>query len=374
MRLVVLALFVASTGATLRAQDDPAQVVQAQAVESGRLAAAWLDSIDPRVRAWGAYLVLRDHQRQLIPRLVALVEAHPVHAGPLVGAERDAHDAMLGVLDAVIQFERTASTISPKTAAALYAEFPTPALILLSAPRSVDANAMSDSLLMDIFRQERTSTGAWLAAGNLLMNHRTPGLASTILANVTVGIDVRVLDDGSPRGRGIGVSCSFGSPGPVRSGWPEVGNYFISKRTGTLFASGRDPSYYVRSVSGADPNPQRAELPCDWWDRDSLTEHFLVALAGQSPETSSFRLKVARDITWASDPQYLAELQAVVNEEQRRIDELGSALARAGQLDGNDWMALRPSVGVRISDDRRRPPGNLPPPQDLGAGVAIKIQ
>jgi hypothetical protein len=43
---------------------------------------------------WGAFLVLRDAQRQLLPRLAALLGGHRVVTGPLSDEERDEHHTM----------------------------------------------------------------------------------------------------------------------------------------------------------------------------------------------------------------------------------------------------------------------------------------
>jgi hypothetical protein len=84
---------------------DPAAIVESQGNQSGQLAPAWLASGDARLRAWGAYLVLRDRRHELVPRLVELANAYSVKTGPLGATDRDEHDAMLSVLDAVIQLE-----------------------------------------------------------------------------------------------------------------------------------------------------------------------------------------------------------------------------------------------------------------------------
>jgi len=56
------------------AQDDPARMVQAQRQEASQLASSWLESDDPRRRAWAAFLVGRDELVALLPRLRALVQ------------------------------------------------------------------------------------------------------------------------------------------------------------------------------------------------------------------------------------------------------------------------------------------------------------
>lgn len=64
---IVVALFLLCIESRGQAQDDPAAVIRSQAIQSAALAASWLSSSDARVRAWGAYLALRDRRRELLP-------------------------------------------------------------------------------------------------------------------------------------------------------------------------------------------------------------------------------------------------------------------------------------------------------------------
>ncbi len=104
-----LALVMAVTACPdVRAQTpvDPEVIVKSQENQSAGLAAAWLGSSDPRVRAWGAYLALRDRRRELLPQLVGLTETYLVTGGsPASPTEYDERAAMLGVLDAIVQID-----------------------------------------------------------------------------------------------------------------------------------------------------------------------------------------------------------------------------------------------------------------------------
>jgi hypothetical protein len=160
--LVSVGAFIA-TRVYLRAQgtaDDPAIVVQTQKTQSASLAATWLASSDPRTRAWGAYLVLRDHHRELLPQLAALAAVHVVKPGMPTGADRDAHDAMLAVLDALIQLREIAGVNgpSPATITGLFQEFPAQSVILLS--RAGPSAAQADAFLFDILRHGHPPIGA----------------------------------------------------------------------------------------------------------------------------------------------------------------------------------------------------------------------
>ncbi len=264
--IVALAVAITASWATpAQTPADPAAIVQSQENRSAELAAAWLGSSDARVRAWGAYLAQRDHRRELLPKLIGLAEAYPAGPGLLADSTgRDDHDAMLGVLDAILQLD---GRLSPEKAATLYPEFPVQSLVFLS-----HGDPEADHFLLDIFREESQLTGAWLAAGNMLMNRKPPGFAAAILGAFTVDAHIRVVDKGSGAvpGNGYGGSCSSGTREP-RTGWPPVGNYYTTgldhyfpgNAGGGLLADGTDPSFYVRVVGAADPEGSRDERRCD---------------------------------------------------------------------------------------------------------------
>ena len=87
-----------------QAPPDPAAVMGSLDKQMAPLASAWLHSADPRMQAWGAYMVLRDRRTEAIPDLLAMLAGFPVVEEIAMQADVDRHDAMLGVLDALIQF------------------------------------------------------------------------------------------------------------------------------------------------------------------------------------------------------------------------------------------------------------------------------
>lgn len=376
-RCVALAVAItASWAAPAQTPADPAAIVQSQENRSAELAAAWLGSSDARVRAWGAYLAQRDHRRELLPRLIGVAEEYPVKPGlPADSAGRDDHDAMLGVLDAILQL---GGRLALERAATIYPEFPVQSLIFLS-----HGDPEADDFLLDIFRQESQRTDAWLAAGNMLMNRKPSGFAAAILGAFTVDAYIRVVDKGSGAvpGGGSGGSCSSGLPGP-RTGWPPVGNYYTTGRVnyfpgnagGGLLANGVDPSFYVRVVGAADVEGSRDERRCDPKpNRDLLREHFLGSLAGGPQGNVSVQSYVAQTIIWQDDAQYLRDLRAFINQQQRLLEGLSRKLLDAGLLSPAESASARPSLEIRIYDDRNEQPSSLPVARDVGSDVNISF-
>jgi hypothetical protein len=370
--LVILA------GRLAHAQDDPAQIVIAQERQSAALAASWLASDDPRVRAWGPYLALRDHHQELVPQLAALAEGHAVR--PLPGRAEPAfsrsdwveHNATLSVLDALVQLN---ASLPAATAAALLPEFPAQSLIFLAR-----GGVASNGQLLDIFGRTNVSIGAWLAAGDLLVNQRAQkpaGVAATLLKELTVHLRLEVVDPGARPApdEGTGASCS-GGVGGLDPGWPTVGNYYLTT-SGVLLASGVDPVYYQRAVGPPDRSGGLVGDVCSAWgsvifyNRDGLRQRFLAVLAGEWADAPTARASTERTVTWTSQVAYLADVRGIIHEEEQLLDALSSKLLDLGLLSAGERATVQPTVEVRIADARRQRSSPLPDVPGLPNNVEI---
>jgi hypothetical protein len=67
-----------AVGAQQAQAPDPAAILKTQQEQTAQLAATWLHRGDPRLQAWGAYVVLRDKHKELVPDLLALADAYEV--------------------------------------------------------------------------------------------------------------------------------------------------------------------------------------------------------------------------------------------------------------------------------------------------------
>ena len=344
---------------TLLAQGDPARLVQAQRQESIQLASSWLESEDPRTRAWAAFLVGRDELVALLPRLRALVQKSITATAPLGNEEREATRA---AIDAILRLN---GSVPPDEAAAIYAQFPAASLILLS--RALDTGPASrtketSDVLLKIFREETRGFAGWLTAGNLLAERRIPGFAAAVLKETTIVVDVRVIVPGGISGPpgGIAGSCLGGArSGDTHPDWPAVGNYYVSDR-GTLLSRGTYPTFYTRVVGPPEPEASGPDLRCafgSWVSRDNLRPAFLTRLAGVSAD----RLNAVerRTVTWRTDAQYLQDLRAVVAAQRTLIAELVGRLVKNGALTEEERLAAQPTILVQVLDARggvkRRP-------------------
>ena len=352
-----------------QAPTDPSTVLTMQGLQTAQLAATWLHNGDPRLEAWGAYVILRDHHESLIPDLVKMVSEYEVAPWPIADSRRDQHDAMIAVLDVLIELSGPVST---SDAARLYPEFPVQSLILLS--REGDS---AFPYLLDIFRTERSHHDAWLAAGNELAQRRFPGFAAAVLGSLTVQARIRVTTSGeSEAGWGTGGSCASGGEG--KAGWPVVGNYsFAGRRTGAiLLADGVDPAYYMRWVSGAyDRDRDRCCGPCaaDGTDLNLYREHYLAFLLAAPQANPPLRASFNETIIWRDSTTYLTHLRDVVQQQDEAFLRAAGKLRDAGLMTPEEVAVVTPHLEITIVDDRDDKTTPLPRVENLGDNVIVKM-
>jgi len=351
------------------APSDPAIIVGNVEKQTGPLAAAWLHSPDPRFQAWGAYLVLRDRHTEAIPDLLAAVAAFQVVENAATVADGDQHDALLGVLDALIQF---GADVPIAEAQRLYPEFPVQALILLSRSQENPAPA-----LLDMFQTEQIRPTAWLAAGNLLLQRRAEGFAATVFAGLTVHAQVVVLDPNAGWGGGGSSHCC--GPGPLReakAGWPPLGAYEFAgcgdslQPGATVLAAGIDPAYYERQVTDSY---QVVLSSCGCYvDRDLVRQHYLSTLLRELPDPASLPAHVSQTFYWHGPETYLSDLAAFVGVEQRQFADVARRVAGFGMLSDAEAATLRPRLQIHILDARFSRDTPLPALAPLPENVTVE--
>lgn len=349
-----------------QAPSDPATVIASLEKQFQPTANVWLHSADPRVQAWGAYVVLRDRHTEAIPVLLAMVAAFPVAGQVTTPVDADQHSAMLGVLDALIQFDAQVPAVDAER---IYPEFPVQSLILLSRSQEDAAPA-----LMTIFRSEQRWPAAWLAAGNLLLQKHAEGFAAAVLAGMTV--HVRVIVTASDSGGVVGGSttcCGGGLAGP-RPGWPPLGVYAFGgcgdrlQPGATMLAVGADPAYYYRQVNSSY---HVDASDCCNSDQDLVRQHYLTTLLGDFSERPPVRAHVSHSIVWQGPDSYLAELAAFIDEQQHSFAKLARRLGERKLLSDAEIKAVRPKLQLRVVDLRGSEQVALPDATALSENIVI---
>jgi hypothetical protein len=264
-------------------ETDPASLVRADTSHRAQWATEWLHSDEPLRVAWGAWLAKQDRLTSLIPLLNEKVAEYQPALEFSRETERDRHDALLSVLDALIGL---GATVPAGEARKLYPEFPAQSLLFL-----VHSPQPDDSALLDIARIAKANWN-WLAAGNVLVKSGTPGFAALLLARFTQHLTIRVVDAGiGGYSAGGGSECGFSMRAPKAS-WPAVGLYILTQfperlpGVQAIFLVGGDtPVYYSRVEPGNYDNPGDAPGFCDDGNRDQYRAQYLVRLlANSSPQ------------------------------------------------------------------------------------------
>jgi hypothetical protein len=348
---------------------DPAIVMGRLDEQLAPLASAWLQSSDPRLQAWGAYMVLHDRHAEAIPVLLAMVARFRVVEELATQADADQHDAMLGVLDALIQF---GAQVPAGDAQRIYAEFPVQSLILLS--RSQEDTAVA---LLSIFKSEQRWPAAWLAVGALLLERRAEGFAAAVVEGMTVHAQVMVTEPGT--GSGVGGSalcCGAGLPPKDKAGWPPLGVYAFGGcgnrvQVGAMvLAGGTDPAYYHRQVN-ASYHADALSCGCNP-DKDLVRQHYLTRMLFETDEHPPVRAHVPHTIVWQSPDAYRSELAAFMGEQQHVLAELARRLGERSLLSEAEAKSIRPRLQIRVWDQRASQEDALPAVAPLSENITIE--
>jgi hypothetical protein len=361
---------VAMAALAQQAPPDPAAVMGSLNQQMAPLASTWLHSADPRLQAWGAYAVLRDGRTEAIPDLLAMVAEFPVVEQPIAQTDVDQHDAMLGVLDALIQLNAQAPAADAQR---IYPEFPVQSLILLSRSQEETAPA-----LLAIFKGERRWLAAWLASGALLLERHAEGFAATVVEDMTVHAQVKVTEPGAGGGSGgSAYCCGAGFLPKPKAGWPPLGVYAFGgcgnrvQPGATLLTGGTDPAYYHRQVNASYQVEGVPGCGCGL-DQDLVRQHYLTTLLSDSPEQPPVRAHVSHTIAWQGPDAYRAELAAFIGEQQQAFAQLTRRLGERSLLSEADAKIIRPKLEIRVWDVRASQQPALPTVETLAENTTVE--
>lgn len=322
--------------------------------------------------AWGAWLARQDHQTDLIPLLIEKVgEYQPSDESQSQTVERDRHDALLVVLDALIGL---GAAVPVQEASKLYPEFAAQSLILL-----VRSQTDAQSALLDIFQNARANWN-WLAAGNVLVKTRPPEFASLLLSRFTQHITVSVFDPGrGGGGAGGGSECGFSLRAP-KALWPAVGLYLLTQfpermpgLTVTFLIGGDTTVYYWRVEPGNYDNPPDAPGSCDDGNRDRYRAQYLTRLMDSSFPRISLDPYPQVTIEWKGETDYRQRLLAAVEEQRTEFRRALASLQEPGRvLNPSETATLKPRLEIVIRDERADRSTPLPAALENDGTVAVR--
>lgn len=374
----VLLFFLASLSAQVPSQtsaSDPASLLRVDSQQRSLWAHEWLSSDDPRHVAWGAWLAKQDELRDLIPVLIQHVEEYqPVDPGTSTQADRDRHDALLAVLDALITMQ---AAVPSEDAHKLYPEFPAQSLILLVRARDDPQPAM-----LDIFREAKSNWN-WLAAGNVLLKNRTPGFAALLLGRFTQHLEVTVTEPGSGTGGSVGsASECMGSMRAPKPGWPIVDVYqltqFPERYSGsamTFLVGGPTNVYYFRPERGNYENSLDDPGACNDGNRDQYRAQYLNKLVEFYGLSDTVNAYPDVWIEWRSEPGYTRQLQADIERRHANFRAILSCLQnQVRALTVEESGTLKPHIEIVIRDERKDRSVPLPPVLENDPGVIVRSQ
>jgi hypothetical protein len=284
--------------------------------------------------------------------------------------ERELHDALLAVLDALIELDGAPSAKEVRT---LFPEFSAQSIILLvRSPNDAQPE------LLDIF-QNAKANWTWLAAGNVLLNSRAPGFVAVVLRKFTQHMIVSVIDPGIGSGSaGGGSECGFSSRAP-KTGWPPVGLYQLTQfpermpqLRATLLVRGETSVYYWRVEPGNYDNPSDALGGCDDGNRDLYRAQYLNKLAESSFPRISLDAYPRASIEWHGASSYEERVIAAV-EEQRKLFNRAVVYLRDSDrsLTATEAAPLKPRLEIEIRDERTDRSAPLPAVLGNSEDVAV---
>jgi hypothetical protein len=349
--LAIAALALSSLSRTLIGQDDPMSVVGRDNQARSTWAIQWLRSETALDIAWGAWLARVDHQQAAVPLLLKQLSGYRAAEDIAAGSPgADRHDAMLQVLDALIELR---VPVLAEDAHKLFPEFAAQSLILLL--RSPDDQ---QAALLDIFDRAGANWN-WLAAGNALLKTRSPRFTTELVAGFTDHLKISVWDPGFGGAMGGGSSeCGFSLQASKR-GWPPVGLYHLTQfperipwLSTTFLIGGETLVYYWRAEPGNYDNPPDARGACDDGNRDEYRAQYLIKLLPPFPQIA-LEAYPQVILEWHDDVLYQEQFSLAVEKQQAQLRSLVTSLQQSQLLRPSPAALASPRLEVLIHDERR---------------------
>ena len=330
------------------AQQPPTQLTetrQAIAQETRRQ----LRSPDPKEVAWGAFRAAEYRFVEVVPEIVAALEAPSAPDG----SERFA--TVSALLDSLVQLD---ASVPAAVLPLFWRDWPVQTAIL-----SAKATGDRDQMLLDWLAS--SSGSEWFAAANVLLDTKPPGFAAELLRNLNLRLDITVSEAGNRMtggggGGSAGVADGIGFNPP---GYPPHARY--------RFESGPRPGYVVLSTGPRTIYYTRTAtyqgqfgISRTFISGPSDVERFdyLMSLLDPNARNSiGLRARTSEAVAWR-DADHLNQRVSTLRENIiRQYQRLISALVSAKCLTETDAdLRALPHIDVAIIDRRTNQSPPLP--------------
>lgn len=315
-----------------------------------------LHSTDGSEVAWAAFDAATFHMPEVVPDLIAVLEARsyidPGARNYLVAA----------LLDALIQAQiprgvPIQGTLDPTTFAQFVEDWPVQTLILFGR-----IGPERDGILLDLL--PRSSGKVWWGVANLLVYRRVPGFAAEVLHGVELNLEIRVTDPGIGSGGGIGGGmyadcCPMGDQLRPRSYPPEAVYDFTENVPGAIVLSrGPRPVYYTRRLT-TDPIGRVRRSRIDPGPDVDTRLDYINALLGGFAEPD-LRSHMRANIEWQDEQTFLTRVEMERSLVERRYQQMLERLISYGGMSRQEAHDLPLRLNVQVSDDRTSPTSPLP--------------
>jgi hypothetical protein len=364
-------LCIVCLAAVLTPRGGQAQSVDTAGGDSAPSAEGRLGGEKAQLVAWRAHDTAATHDRALVAELVSLagqwqpLSSRVARDSPLSPAQEQERDAMMAVLDALLQMH---VALPEETLRNLAPDFANPVAVFLTRMPLEQAAPLS----LEFYRSLPADNYAlrYVSAAFLAL-HPPSGFAAELLANTTVQARICVI---LPGGDSIGEG-SAGSYGvavdPPRDGWPVIGVYRLSMENSDgafIVVAGTKPIYLTREeVHHYDGNEGRMS-PGLYLSADEQ-RGFIADMLGVTPNEIPWQTDPKTTIEYLSQVQFQNALLAFVDEQQKMYRATAQALQARKLLTASEAAQSLPLVELSFLDARGEDAEPLPKDMDLPARV-----
>jgi hypothetical protein len=332
--------------------------------------AAWLQSGDPRLEAWGAAFALKSRDRALIPEMIGVardwrplpvqVWKDGVSSEPRTQDQLDRQAAMSAVLDALVEMRATLELDVLRDVAR---DFPSQTIVLAARmpPGEVQPLLMEWFELPEGVDDRYFNEHLQRAAAAMLANHPAPGFVAELMRGTHVRMTLAVSSPNGGLGMGIAGDCGVGGIGAIRADWPEVHTYAVRETTGKddpaeILIPGTDAIRLVRTTE-----PPRS-CPFGLFLDDKKRGRLIAQLLGIAPKDLAWGQRGTIHIVYESDHQVETELRVAIDAEEEAMIETEKSFENRGLIPSTESEQALPQLDVWVWDQRSDHPAALPLP------------